>query len=272
MPYPPVHDSSRIGPFLAHMAPYYANDYRHLSAEGHVFVADGIRGMLNGVLSSQPPLGVGSTAATTKATTTTTTTTSTKALDAMDAMSVVRPWTVQDSCENWILTGQCPHQTIGNNMVLTLFDQAARKYALEVRPTEVAVNYSEAVGEILVNNNFPSEAGLYLSYMSTAAPSKYPPVRITVYQQDATDMETNDVTSHVVSSMDLYPEVQRQAVHVAVTAPPLTLSPGTNRIIFEPLGKTDWPFRIVATSIAQSVGAETLMGRFDVGAAAEARE
>ena len=108
MPYPPVYDSSRIGLFLAHMAPYYANDYRHLSAEGHVFVADGIRGMLNGVLSSQPPLGVGSAAATTKATATTTTTTSTKAMGTMGTMSMALLYSIHDSCENRILTIQRP--------------------------------------------------------------------------------------------------------------------------------------------------------------------
>ena len=221
LPYPSTTNSSMIGPNLAHMAPLFSQDYKHLSKQGHEYVARGIRRLLRSIPNQYAP------AATTRG-----------------------EWQSHDACANWLLSGKCPH-TLVSGLAMNVFDRTAHKHGLQVLP-------NNRVGEMDIVNPFSSPATLYLSYMSTGAPSKYPVVRISL-------------VSEGTLSFELQPKVQRQPIHVAVTLRAFTLAPGTtSRLVIEPLEKTEWPFRIVATSIITSdQNTEDNLGLFNVEAAAE---
>lgn len=192
MPIPTQHD--QLGAHVAQLAPLYSPDYKHLSKKGHEFVARGLKRLLKTIpASSTVPL-------------------------------VTAPWTHHDSCASWLLGGQVPHNH-GSRVQLRMFDEHAKKYALDVDPQG---------GSLIIVNPFEESAYLYLSYMATGPPRKYPQTRITVGGE----------------STILDPLVEGN-VHIAVTKQVGTLQPGDNAVHVQAMEASEWPIRLVATSITQ---------------------
>ena len=133
-------------------------------------------------------------------------------------------WERQDSCASWFLSGKVPHE-FDSHLRLSKFDDQAGKFALEVDPSG---------GSMLLHNPFLEPATLHLSYMTTGEPRKYPQTRVTVSG----------------SAVLLNPTFDSQ-VHVAMTTKIGILQPGNIELRIDPVETTEWPFRMVATSITQ---------------------
>jgi hypothetical protein len=218
MPYPK--DNQTMGSFVAGMADYWSDDYKHLSKTGHEHVAKGLHRLLRGVPQHH---------------------------ETISSSSPKTSWEASDHCANWLLTGQLPH-TILNGMEMKVFDPVAKKYGLEVSPSG---------GSLQVENPYPTPATMYWTYMVTGD-DKYPAVKVTI--------------NGGRSSVEITPRIE-QHVHISQTKKIGLLPPGSNTITFTPLStsKSEWPFRLVASSLSQ-VDISGEMEGFNVQAQAEQNE
>jgi hypothetical protein len=133
-------------------------------------------------------------------------------------------WDHNDSCSNWFLTGIVLHEH-GERVKLHMFDETANKFALEVDPSG---------GSLIVKNPFSEPATLYLSYMASGPPKKYPKTLVTIGQEST-----------------LIDPIAEGSVHVAITSKVGVLQPGDNPIHLQAVEGGEWPLRLVATSITQ---------------------
>jgi hypothetical protein len=141
------------------------------------------------------------------------------------ALSTSQTWEASDHCANWLLTGQSPH-TILTGMEMKAFDDVAKKYGLEVSPSG---------GSLQVVNPYPKPATMYWTYMVTGD-NKYPAVKVTI---------------NGGASVGITPRIE-QHVHISQTKKIGLLPPGISTITFTPLtSKSEWPFRLVASSLSQ---------------------
>ena len=217
LPYPK--NNCTIGPHVARMVYDWNDDYKHLSAAGHDHVAQGLQRLLRTIPTSRaippPPVIV-------------------VVIDQPDNNNnnnnknnnhhhdgVV----VVDHCVNWLLTGQSPH-TILYGMEMKLFDTTAGKYGLEVASTG---------GALEIINPLPQPAILYWTFMVTGD-TKYPPVQIKI--------DSDSTTTMIIPTI-------AQPVHISQTTKLGFVPPGKSTIHFLPQAVTEWPFRLVASSLSQ---------------------
>ena len=132
---------------------------------------------------------------------------------------------VSDHCVNWLLTGQSPH-TILYGMEMTMFDATAGKYGLEVASTG---------GALEIVNPYSQPAILYWTFMVTGD-HKYPPVQVTTGSHSTTIM--------------ILPTIA-QPVHISQTTKLGFVPSGKSTIHFFPQTVSEWPFRLVASSLSQ---------------------
>ena len=193
MPMPTKED--QVGAHVAQLAPFFSDNFKHLSKRGHAYLARRVQRLLR----SMPPTN-------------------------LPTMPMMNPWACQDFCASWFLNGKVPHE-YGSRIKLTMLDEKAGKYALEVDPSG---------GSLILENPFPEPATLYFSYMATGEPRQYPMAKV-ILETDSTIVDP----------------VCEGPVHTAVTTKIGILQPGSNAVQMQALETTDLPFRLVATIITQ---------------------
>ena len=215
--------------------PYFAEDFHHLSDDGHAAVAE-------------------------------------KVLELIDELGIVQnprlgPWTVEedgsgagtDSCVNWFETGFSPLSVSGNNITMQEF--SSLKFGL---------NFPNG-GSIVVHNPFDAPMSLHLSYMTTGPPpSIYPPTEVTITPigtppELLSPSEGNKLAQQFKEAQIEQATTARQSdspptivdptswgevpVHPAQTSYVGVVMPGDNAVSFRPLEKRDLPFRLISTAI-----------------------
>lgn len=214
---------------------YFAEDFHHLSDDGHAAVAEEVLELIDEVgIVQNPRLG---------------------------------PWTVEedgsgagtDSCVNWFETGFSPLSVSGNNITMQEF--SSLKFGL---------NFPNG-GSIVVHNPFDAAMSLHLSYMTTGPPpSIYPPTEVTITPirtppELLSPSEGNKFAQQVKEAQIELAATTRQTdspptiidptswgeapVHPAQTSYVGVVMPGDNAVSLRPLEKRDLPFRLISTAI-----------------------
>ena len=199
---------SKISPY--EVMPLFSFDWHHLSAKGHVKVANDLYEL---IVRQQNDLTKNSPS-------------STKEL-IPDSYQI--KWGYGDSCVNWFETGEMSLHQEGAQMNTIYTGEAynQNKHALEFSYDE---NPTKNGGTVGIMNSHSVKVPLFITYLST--PKIYPIVEIHV--DDHTKVDVNP-------DRDMY--------HVAVTQQIGFAEPGYNNIVIQPKHKSEAPFRLVGVAL-----------------------
>lgn len=195
---------------IVNMSNLHAVDLIHMTPEGHEFVANGIRDLLQ------------------------------KKNITIRRYDKVNKWAEKDYCDTWFRTGESSKDhpvAHGNQTNFTMFDVRANKWALEIP--------SNGDGWMTVINPFDKERNLILMFMGTEPPSIYPKTRAFLQHNNK---ETQPHDSETIVDLDptmknFQPEGH---LHVGLTMPLGAVLPGETTIRFQPLEQNkERPFRII---------------------------